>query len=106
MGRALWCLARHGGIQNALELFTGIGGAERPNPPQRNGDVWGRVYPGRGEFPRCNKHTFASTVFSPFFNDYLEGLPGGLLCLNINETRLENGTGRFVLCRSYDLVDN
>eukprot|EP00434_Breviolum_minutum_P003747 symbB.v1.2.003300.t1/scaffold182.1/size414077/13 len=26
LGRALWCLARHGGIQNALELFTGIGG--------------------------------------------------------------------------------
>lgn len=39
LGRALWCLARHGGIQNALELFTGIGGAECPNPPNRNGEV-------------------------------------------------------------------
>ena len=30
LGRALWCLARHGGIQNALELFTGIGGERGP----------------------------------------------------------------------------
>ncbi|CAL1146402.1 unnamed protein product [Cladocopium goreaui] len=25
LGRALWCLARHGGVRKALELFTGIG---------------------------------------------------------------------------------